>query len=121
MSSRRHETINNYTNWLRPFIKWLEDKSSSGYVHITSQLLAEYLNDRYARGEHSSYMRVGKQIAAFVNQHLQDKVEVLKPLHFKRAKDNVQMPPATLQKLMAVAKSGAAALMNEPATRRATQ
>ena len=121
MSSRRHETINNYANWLRPFIKWLEDKSSSGYVHITSQLLAEYLNDRYARGEHSSYMRVGKQIAAFVNRDLHDKVEVLKPLRFKRAKDNVQMPPATLQKLMAVAKDGAAALMNEPATRRAMQ
>ena len=66
-------------------------------------------------------MRVGVQIAAFVNRYLQDKVEVLKPLHFKRAKDNVQMPPATLQKLMAAAKSGAAALMNEPATRRATQ
>ena len=52
-------------------------------------------------------MRVGKQIAAFVNQYLQDKVEVLKPFHFKRVKGNVQMPPATLQKLMAVAKDGA--------------
>ena len=57
-------------------------------------------------------MRVGIQIAAFVNRYLQDKVEVLKPLHFKRANDNAQMPPATLKKLMAVAKDGAAALMN---------
>ena len=64
-------------------------------------------------------MRVGTEIAAFVNRYLQDKVEVLKPLHFKRAKDNVNMPRAMLQKLMAVAKGGAAALMNEPATRRA--
>ena len=50
MSSRSQETINNYTNWLKPFIKWLEDKSSSGYLHITSQMLTEYLDDRYARG-----------------------------------------------------------------------
>ena len=77
MSSRKQETITNYTNWLRPFVRWLEDKSRTGYLHITSQLLTEYLNNRYAHGEHSSYMRVGKQIAAFVNQYLQDKVEVL--------------------------------------------
>ena len=50
MSSCRPQTINNYVNWLRPFIKWLEDKSSSGYLHITSQMLTEYLDDRYARG-----------------------------------------------------------------------
>ena len=50
MSSRSQETINNYTNWLKPFVKWLEDKSSSGYLHITSQMLTEYLDDRYARG-----------------------------------------------------------------------
>ena len=50
MSSRTQETIDNYTNWLRPFIKWLEDKSSSGYLHITSQLLAEYLDSRFAHG-----------------------------------------------------------------------
>ena len=66
-------------------------------------------------------MRVGKQIAAFVNRYLQDKVKVLTPLHYKRVKDNVQMPRATLWKLMTVAKSGAAALVNEPATRRAKQ
>ena len=64
-------------------------------------------------------MRVGKEIAVFVNRYLQDKVEVLKPLHFKRVKDNVNMPQKMLQKLMAVAKDGAAALMNELATRRA--
>ena len=34
-------------------------------------------------------MRVGKEIATFINRYLQDKVDVLKPLHFKRAKDNV--------------------------------
>ena len=34
-------------------------------------------------------MRVGKQIAAFVNRYLQDKVEVLKPLYFKQVSDNV--------------------------------
>ena len=66
-------------------------------------------------------MRVGVQIAAFVNRYLQDKVQVLKPLHFKRAKDNVQMPLATLKKLMTVAKDGAAALMNRVATKRVMQ
>ena len=89
MSSRSQETIDNYNNWIRPFIKWLEDKSSTGYLHITSQLLAEYLDSRFAYGEHSSYMRVGKQIATFVNRYLQDKVQVLKPLHFKQVSDNV--------------------------------
>ena len=34
-------------------------------------------------------MRVGKQIAAFVNRYLHHKVEVLKPLHFKQVSDNV--------------------------------
>ena len=48
MSSRRQETIINYNNWLRPFVKWLEDKSRAGYLHISSQLLAEYLDGRYA-------------------------------------------------------------------------
>ena len=89
MSSRSQETVDNYTNWLRPFVKWLEDKSSTGYLYITSQMLAEYLDSRYAHGEYSSYMRVGKQIAAFVNRYLQDKVEVLKPLYFKQVSDNV--------------------------------
>ena len=70
MSSRRQETIINYNNWLRPFVKWLEDKSRAGYLHISSQLLAEYLDGRYAYGEHSSYMRVGKEIAPFVNRYL---------------------------------------------------
>ena len=66
-------------------------------------------------------MRVGKEIAAFVNRYLQDKVEVLQPLHYKRVKDNVQMPQAMLEKLMAVAKSGVQALINEPPARRAKQ
>ena len=56
-------------------------------------------------------MRVGNQIAAFVNRYLQDKVEVLKPVHFKRAKDNIQMPLATLKKLMAITKDNAAVLI----------
>ena len=29
-------------------------------------------------------MRVGKEIATFVNRYLQVKVEVFKPLHFKQ-------------------------------------
>ena len=59
MSSREYKTIINYNSWLRPFVRWLGDKNKAGYLHITSQLLAEYLDDRYSHGEHSSYMRVG--------------------------------------------------------------
>ena len=46
---------------------------------------------------------------------------MLKPLHFKRAKDNVQMPLAMLSKLMVMAKDGSDALMNGTATKREMQ
>ena len=59
-------------------------------------MLKAYLDERYRGQELQSYMRVGKQIAEFVNRYVVEKVEVKKPLGFRKITDNVQMPERLL-------------------------
>ena len=66
-------------------------------------------------------MRVGKQIASFVNRYLADKVQVVPPLSYKQKNENVQMPVSTLRKLVVVCKKKLAQLKSKPRTNQVIQ
>ena len=91
-SNLKEVTVKNYETWLRPWVTWLKDKASSGQLHIDAHVLKTYLDMRYLDKEFSSYMRVGNQIASFINRYLTSKVEVIRPLAFHKKFENVQMP-----------------------------
>ena len=83
---------------------------------MTDHVLKTYLDERYRSGEYESYMRVGNQIATFLNRYLADKVRVIPPLSYKRNKENVQMPLRTLRKLIIECKKNLTALRKKPRT-----
>ena len=91
-SSRKEVTVKNYETWLWPWVRWLEENSRTGYLHVTAQVVKAYLDHKYLTKEFSSYMRVGIQIADFVNRYLVEKIKVIKPLSHKKKTENVQMP-----------------------------
>ena len=112
----RDATLRNYESWLRPFVRWLDDGVRQGRLDVTDHVLKTYLDERYRSGEYESYMRVGNQIATFLNRYLADKVRVIPPLSYKRNKENVQMPLRTLRKLIIECKKNLTALRKKPRT-----
>lgn len=66
-------------------------------------------------------MRVGKQIASFVNRYLTERVRVVPPLGYKENNENVQMPERTLKQLIAVCKKNFNALKKKPRTTQVSQ
>ena len=101
LSSRLDVTVDNYENYLRPWVRWLRDSSDRGVIHVTQHVLKLYLDKRYLSQQYDSYARVGKQIAHFVNRYLAEKITMIAPLSHQRNYENVQMPELTLRKLMA--------------------
>ena len=115
-SSLKPVTVRNYETWLRPWVTWLKEKAGTGQLQVDAHVLKTYLDSRYRDKEFSSYMRVGRQIAGFVNRHLSKKVDVIMPLAFNRKLENVQMPQGTLKKLIMLCKRQVSALRDDPGT-----
>ena len=83
-SSLKPVTVKNYETWLRPWVIWLMAKAGTGPLHVDAHVLKTYLDARYRGKEFSSYMRVGKQIADFINRFLINKVDVIRPLALQK-------------------------------------
>ena len=83
-SSLKPVTVKNYETWLRPWVTWLTTKAGTGPLHVDAHVLKTYLDTRYRGKQFSSYMRVGKQIADFINRFLINKVDVIRPLALQK-------------------------------------
>lgn len=78
-----------YKSWLTPWVAFLVDNEMASNLFIDKRLLETYLNHHYPGGHKDTYLRVGKQIAAFVNQYSNLKVEPPKPIHLKKKEGNL--------------------------------
>ena len=70
----------------------MDKKQEEGFVVITSQLVKAYLDEKYRKGEESTYTRVGGEIISFVNRWLVNSIKLIKTVSHKRNTENVQMP-----------------------------
>ena len=77
LSNRKQVTNKNYEEWLRPWVKWLQETPDRQAMVVNDQLLKIYLDKCYLKGSYSSYHRVGKQIVNFVNRYLGNKVTMI--------------------------------------------
>ena len=101
ISHLKKVTVDNYEQWLTPWVAWLESKQDRGAVNVDSHVLKTYMDGRYSDGSFETYNRIGKQIVLFCNQYLVgSKMTLIKPLHFRRSHENVQMPDQTMEKLL---------------------
>ena len=117
----RDDTLRNYESWLRPFVRWLNDNARQGRLDVNNHVVQTYLEERYRSGTSTSYMRVGNQIASFVNRYLTEKVRVIPPLGYKQNNENVQMPASTLRKLKADCMENLRSLKTKPRTKQVIQ
>ena len=104
MSSLRSQTKKNYRDYLRPWVKWLDEKISHGPVLIDSQLIKSYLMEKYRDAEYSTYERNGRQIVLFMNRYLTSKVHFIKPIHHQRQFGGLNMPSANVEKIISALK-----------------
>ena len=44
LSTMKSVTVDNYANWLRPWIRWLEERSGRGQLDVNAQVLKVYLD-----------------------------------------------------------------------------
>lgn len=79
---------------------FLATEKMTSNLCIDKQLVERYLNLRYPGGHKDTFMRVGKQIAAFVNHYSNLKIEAPKPIHLKNKEANLQMPTGHLKTLI---------------------
>ena len=101
ISHKKKVTVDNYKQWLTPWVAWLECKQDRGAVNVDSHVLKTYLDGRYLGGTFETYNRIGKEIVTFCKEYLVgSKMTLIKPLHFRRSHENVQMPDQTMKKLM---------------------
>ena len=61
-------------------------------VRVTSQTIADYLEDERAFKTYQSYTRVGRQIVKFVNRYLTEPVHLIQGIGYQLKIDNVNMP-----------------------------
>ena len=118
ISHKKKVTVDNYKQWLTPWVAWLESKQDRGAVNVDSHVLKTYMDGRYLGGTFETYDRIGNQIVLFCNQYLVgNKMTLTKPLNFMRSHENVQMPDQTMKKLMGYTRSCVADLAAKPKTK----
>ena len=65
--SNKKVTIANYYAWLSPFVSWIKGEIEKGNFAMTEFTLKRYLDEKYLHQERSTYIRIGEEIACFVN------------------------------------------------------
>ena len=96
MSSRKPTTIENYINYLTPWIRWLVQEQNKKTKAINGNTLKRYLNIKYNDKSYESYMRIGRQIQDFMNRYLNNDIKLIKPVSHQRIFENVQMPTKSM-------------------------